>query len=140
MDLDDLLGPQPIVVDLRSENRWDAIEEIINHLVVGQKIKAENREAIAKSVRKREASMSTGIGFGIGLPHASTDLVPNVIAAVGRSQQGVQFDALDGKPVHLVVLFLVPTGEFQKHLKTLADIAKLLHRDDFRDGFWRRFL
>ena len=83
--------------------------------------------------------MSTGVGFGIGLPHATTDLVTEVIAVIGRSRVGVQFDAIDGQPVKLAVLFLVPTGDFQKHLNTLANLAKLLHRDDVRDGLWRRF-
>jgi mannitol/fructose-specific phosphotransferase system IIA component (Ntr-type) len=78
--------------------------------------------------------MSTGIGFGIGIPHASTDLISDVIGALGRSKQGIGFDALDGLPVTLTVLFLVPQGQFQKHLHTLADIAKLLHRKEFREA------
>ena len=82
-------------------------------------------------VKKRETSMSTGIGFGIGIPHASTELITEVVAAFGRSKQGVNFDALDNQPVHLVTLFLVPAGQFQKHLHTLAGIAKVLRRDDF---------
>jgi len=139
LDLNDFLGPKPIVIDLHAENRWEAIDELINHLVANQKIKTEHREAIVASIRKRESSMSTGIGFGIGIPHASTDLICEVVAAVGRSRTGVQFNALDGKPVNLVFLFLIPQGQFQKHLDTLANIAKLLHSKDFRDGLWRRF-
>jgi mannitol/fructose-specific phosphotransferase system IIA component (Ntr-type) len=54
-----------------------------------------------------------------------------VIAAFGRSRTGVSFDALDNQPVHLVTLFLVPAGQFQRHLHTLAGIAKVLRRDDF---------
>ncbi len=50
-----------------------------------------------------------------------------MVGAIGRSRKGVQFDALDGKPVKLVMLFLVPQGQFQKHLHTLANLAKLLH-------------
>src|ERR1017187_5897067 len=134
MDLNDFLGPEPIVIDLLAQNRWEAIDELIDQLVVHNKIKAEHRDAIAESVRKREKSMSTGIGFGIGIPHASSDLVGEVVGAIGRSRKGVQFEALDGKPVKLVVLFLVPQGQFQKHQHTLANLAKLLHNPDFRDG------
>jgi mannitol/fructose-specific phosphotransferase system IIA component (Ntr-type) len=54
------------------------------------------------------------------------------VGALGRSNKGVNFDALDNKPVNLVMLFLVPQGQFQKHLHTLAEIAKLLHKKDFR--------
>jgi mannitol/fructose-specific phosphotransferase system IIA component (Ntr-type) len=133
MNLDDFLGPHPIIVDLEAEDRWEAIDELIIHLVVNRKIKIEYREAITAAVRKRESSMSTGIGFGIGVPHASTPLVSNVVAVMGRSRKGVQFGALDGKLVNKVILVLVPQGQFHKHLHTLANIAKLLHRDDFRD-------
>jgi mannitol/fructose-specific phosphotransferase system IIA component (Ntr-type) len=98
------------------------------------KINAENHDAIAAVVKKRESSMSTGIGFGIGIPHASTDLIYEVVGSLGRSKKGVNFDALDNQPVNLVMLFLVPQGQFQKHLHTLANIAKLLHRAEFRQA------
>jgi mannitol/fructose-specific phosphotransferase system IIA component (Ntr-type) len=127
MDLDGFFGPTPIVVDLHAENRWEAIDELINHLIACGKIKTEQRDAIAASVKKRESSMSTGIGFGIGIPHAATDLICEVVGAIGRSRKGIQFDAVDAKAVHLVMLFLVPQGQFQEHLHTLANIAKLLH-------------
>lgn len=132
MTLADILRKEQIVADLKAGNRWEAIDELLGLLVHCGKIKPENREAIAAVVRKRENSMSTGIGFGIGIPHASTDLIPEVIGAFGRSPTGINFDALDNQPVKLVMLFLVPQGQFQKHLHTLANIAKMLHSKDFR--------
>ena len=134
MNLGDILGPDNILPDLKATNRWEAIDELINNLVASKKIKPEHREQITAVVRKRETSMSTGIGFGIGIPHASTDLIGEVIGAFGRSRQGVNFDALDNQPVNLVMLFLVPQGQFQKHLHTLASIAKLLHNKEFRQA------
>jgi mannitol/fructose-specific phosphotransferase system IIA component (Ntr-type) len=134
MELGDILSRQQIITDLRAANRWDAIDELIDNLVATGKIKAGHRDAIAAVVKKRESSMSTGIGFGIGIPHASTDLIGEVVGALGRSAKGVDFNALDNQPVHLVMLFLVPQGQFQKHLHTLANIAKLLHNADFRQA------
>jgi mannitol/fructose-specific phosphotransferase system IIA component (Ntr-type) len=134
MDLGDILTKEQIITDLLAVDRWQAIDELINNLVATGKIGPENREAIAAVVKKRESSMSTGIGFGIGIPHASTDLISEVVGALGRSAKGVNFDALDNQPVNLVMLFLVPQGQFQKHLHTLANIAKLLHRADFRQA------
>src|SRR5258708_2547742 len=134
MDLGDILSPGQINPDLQATNRWDAIDELINSLVEAGKIKPDNRDAIVAVVKKRESSMSTGIGFGIGIPHASTDLIYEVVGALGRSKKGVNFDSLDNQPVNLVVLFLVPQGQFQKHLHTLANIAKLLHRAEFRQA------
>jgi mannitol/fructose-specific phosphotransferase system IIA component (Ntr-type) len=119
---------------MKASNRWEAIDELINHLVATGKIKPENRDPISAVVKKRETSMSTGIGFGIGIPHASTDLIYEVVGAFGRSPQGINFEALDNQPVKLVMLFLVPQGQFQKHLHTLANIAKLLHRGEFRQA------
>src|SRR5205814_3420651 len=107
---------------LHANDRWEAIDELIKNLVTTGKIKPENSDPIAAVVKKRESSMSTGIGFGIGIPHASTDLIFEVVGSLGRSKKGVNFDALDNQPVNLVMLFLVPQGQFQKHLHTLANI------------------
>jgi len=134
MNLGDILQPDTIVSNLVARDRWQVIDELIDCLVAAGKLKPEHRDAVIAVVRKRETSMSTGIGFGIGIPHASTDLISEVVGAFGRSRPGIQFDALDNQPVTLVMLFLVPLGQFQKHLHTLADIAKLLHRKEFRQA------
>src|ERR1051325_9523464 len=134
MDLGDILSKEQILTDLQAADRWQAIDELIKNLVSTGKIKPEHHDAIAAVVKKRESSMSTGIGFGIGIPHASTDLIGEVVGALGRSKKGVNFDALDNQPVTLVMLFLVPQGQFQKHLHTLANIAKLLHSKEFRQS------
>ena len=134
MDLGDILGADNILPELKAADRWQAIDELIGNLVATGKIKPENRDAVTAVVRKRETSMSTGIGFGIGIPHASTELIGEVVGALGRSKTGVNFDALDSQPVTLVMLFLVPQGQFQKHLHTLANIAKLMHKAEFRQA------
>ena len=77
--------------------------------------------------------MSTGIGFGIAIPHASSDKVNEVVAAFGRSNKGVQFDSLDEQPVFFIVLFVVPKDQFQTHLRTLAAIAKFLNDKAVRE-------
>lgn len=132
MDLGDILGPANILPDMQAGDRWQAIDELIANLVSTGRIKPEHSEAVTAVVKKRETSMSTGIGFGIGIPHASTDLITEVVGALGRSKRGIDFDALDNQPVKVVTLFLVPQGQFQKHLHTLATIAKMLHKADFR--------
>src|ERR1700677_2503543 len=134
MNVGDILTLETILPDLTSANRWEAIDELVQRLVVTAKIRTENREAIVGVVKKREQSMTTGIGFGIGIPHASTDLITEVVGSLGRSKKGVNFDALDNQPVTLVMLFLVPQGQFQKHLHTLANIAKLMHKAEFRQA------
>src|SRR5689334_13802703 len=120
MNLDDFFGADPVVVKLQAKDRWEAIDELIGHLVAAKKIRAEQKEAIVAAVKRRDSSMSTGIGFGIGLPHATTELVSEVVSAVGWAKDGIQFDALDGQPVDLVLLFLIPHGQFQQHLQVLV--------------------
>src|SRR5271165_1475174 len=133
MNLGDILtGPSNILPEMQAADRWAAIDDLVGNLIATGRIRAESRDAITAVVKKRESSMSTGIGFGIGIPHASTDLIYEVVGSFGRSKTGVDFDALDNQPVNLVMLFLVPQGQFQKHLHTLANIAKLLHKAEFR--------
>lgn len=131
MELADILTADQILTDLKATNRWEAIDELVQHLVDRGKIKPDHRDQVIAAVKKREAAMSTGIGFGVGLPHASTNLIDEAIGVMGRSKNGIDFAALDNKPVKIVLLFLVPQGQFQKHLHTLANIAKLMHQEDF---------
>jgi mannitol/fructose-specific phosphotransferase system IIA component (Ntr-type) len=132
MTLGDILNKDQIIPEMKATSRWEAIDELIGLLVQQGKIKPEHRDSVTAVVKKRETSMSTGIGYGVGIPHASTDLISEVVGAFGRSKPGMNFDALDNQPVKLVMLFLVPHGQFQKHLHTLANIAKLLHNGEFR--------
>jgi len=132
--LADILSEAQIVTDLQATDRWEVIDELLANLVVTSKVKREDREAVIAAVKRREQSMSTGIGFGIGIPHATTDLVSELTVAFGRSRHGINFDALDGQPVKLVIIVLVPQGRFQKHLHTLAEIAKLLQKSELRQA------
>jgi mannitol/fructose-specific phosphotransferase system IIA component (Ntr-type) len=65
MDFNEFFGPNPIVVDLRAENRWDAIDELLDHLIAHKKINQDDKSVFGDAVKKREKSMTTGIGFGI---------------------------------------------------------------------------
>jgi len=116
-----------------SEERWEAIAELVDALVAAGKIAAGDKDTVLEAIRQREETMSTGIGFGIAIPHASSDKVHEVVAAFGRSTKGVQFDSLDGQPVFFIVLFVVPKDQFQTHLRTLAAIAKFLNDKAVRD-------
>ena len=134
MMLKEIIQEKHVIPELVAVNRWEAIDELVDKLIDAGAIRKADREEILQEVKKRETSMSTGIGFGIGIPHASIDLIDEVVGALGRSKEGMNFDALDNQPVTLVVLFLVPKGQFQKHLHTLANIAKRLHNRDFRES------
>jgi mannitol/fructose-specific phosphotransferase system IIA component (Ntr-type) len=135
MDSKDFPEPPVLVVDVVSEDRWEVIDELIGCLVAAGKLEADNRHAISDAVKKRESLLSTGIGTGVAVPHATTSLVSDWVAIIGRSRKGIDFGGLDMKPDQLVLLFLAPKKlDFQRHVNVLSNIAKLLHRRDIRDG------
>jgi fructose-specific phosphotransferase system IIA component len=135
MSLASLLSAEQIIPEMKATERWSAIVELIEPLVAQGKIKTQDRESILASLKQREEEMSTGIGFGIAIPHVSSDLVEEVVASFGRSSQGIEFDALDNAPVKFFVLFIVPKNQFfQMHLRALASIAKFLNNRSVRES------
>lgn len=134
MSLASLISADQIIPEMKATERWPAIVELVDLLVSQGKIKPEARDNILASLKQREETMSTGIGFGIAIPHCSSDQLDEVVAAFGRSTSGIEFDALDNAPVKFVVLFIVPKNQFQTHLRTLASIAKFLNDRSVRDS------
>jgi mannitol/fructose-specific phosphotransferase system IIA component (Ntr-type) len=137
MSFGDLLTAEQIIPEMTATERWPAIVELIDLLLKLGKIKPDDRESILASLKQREETMSTGIGFGIAIPHCSSDRLTEVVAAFGRSSAGIEFDALDNAPVKFVVLFIVPKNQFQTHLRTLASIAKFLNDRSIRENLGR---
>ncbi len=133
MSLATLLSAEQIIPEMQATERWPAIVELMDLLVARGKIEPDAKESILASLKQREETMSTGIGFGIAIPHCSSDRINDVVAAFGRSSKGIEFDALDNAPVKFVVLFVVPKNQFQTHLRTLASIAKFLNDRAVRD-------
>ncbi|MEQ1858948.1 MAG: PTS sugar transporter subunit IIA [Chthoniobacteraceae bacterium] len=133
MNLGNLLSADLILPEMQATERWSAIVELVDLLVARDRVRAEDRELILAALRQREETMSTGIGFGIAIPHASSDRITEVVAAFGRSSRGIEFDSLDNAPVRFIVLFVVPKDQFQTHLRTLAAIAKFLNDRAVRD-------
>jgi fructose-specific phosphotransferase system IIA component len=127
MNLGNLLSVDRIVPEMQANERWSAIVELVELLVARGKVNAEDKDVVLAALRQREETMSTGIGFGIAIPHASSERVKEVVAAFGRSPRGIEFDSLDNAPVKYIVLFVVPKDQFQTHLRTLAAIAKFLN-------------
>jgi mannitol/fructose-specific phosphotransferase system IIA component (Ntr-type) len=134
MDLSSLLTVEQIVPRMAATERWGAILELVDVLVKVDKVRPEDHEVVLNALKQREETMSTGIGFGIAIPHASSDRVGEVVAAFGRSPGGIEFDSLDNAPVRFIVLFVVPRDQFQMHLRTLAAIAKLLNDRSVREA------
>jgi mannitol/fructose-specific phosphotransferase system IIA component (Ntr-type) len=132
MNLTEILSVEQIVPRLAAADRWAVIDQLIDVLVRTHKIRSEDRETVRTAVKDRETSKSTGIGYGIGLPHAGVACIQDVVAVFGRPAQGIDFQALDNQPVTLCLLFLTPQGQFQKHLLLLSSVARFLSNKDNR--------
>ena len=137
MTLGSLLSVDQIIPEMKSTERWAAIVELIDLLVEKGAVRKSDRDSVLAALRQREETMSTGIGFGIAIPHASSNCVNEVVAAFGRSSAGIEFDSLDNSPVKFIVLFVVPKDQFQVHLRTLAAIAKFLNDKSVREQLGR---
>lgn len=132
MKLADLIRPEGIRIGLAARDKEGVIDELVDLLCRAEKV--SDRAAVARAVREREALMSTGIGQGIGIPHAKTNAVDRLVAVFGLAPDGVDFQALDGKPVHLFFLLVAPEDQSGPHVKALARISRLLKHAHFRDA------
>lgn len=132
MKLAKLLNADRIILDMESVEHWTAITELVDHLVKTGGLPPEMREEMLAALKIREEQVSTGIGCGVAIPHAFSDELEEVVAVFGRSKAGLDFEALDQAPVHLVVLFIVPRKDYHLHLRTLAAIAKMFTNAEVR--------
>lgn len=129
-----ITGPEKVVLEMTATDQWSAIDELIDHLTAAGDIDPEVRDSVVAQVREREETMSTGVGNGVGIPHSATPHVSKIVGVIGISEEGIDFDAMDGEPVYLVMLFLVPESHFQAHLDTLAEIARTLTKPERREA------
>ena len=133
MNLASLLNRDQVMPSMASTTHWEAIEEIVNHLHSLGYLTDSQKPSVIEALREREGKISTGIGSGVAIPHAFSDLVEDVVVGFGRSREGIDFEALDNAPVHFVILFIVPKKKYQLHLKTLAAIARHFTNRNVRD-------
>ena len=133
MKLAALLRSEQVMLDMRSEEHMEAIIELVDHLISVDGLDAGLREEVVESLKAREEKVSTGIGYGVAIPHAFSEKLDHVVAIFGRSDNGIDFEALDNCPVHFVVLFIVPKKDYHMHLQTLAAIAKMFTNCDIRN-------
>jgi len=132
MKLASLLTPDQVILDLKAEVCVDAIDQILNHLIEKKCLPSEMRDEIFHALREREDQISTGIGSGVAIPHAFSESIDHVIAAFARSEEGVDFEAIDNAPVNFIILFIVPKKDYNMHLQTLAAIAKMFNNCEVR--------
>jgi PTS system nitrogen regulatory IIA component len=131
MRISQLLHKGSIIANLNARDKKGTIDELA--LAISKMTTASENE-IAGVLMEREQLGSTGIGGGIAIPHGKLDSVESIIVGFGLSRQGVEYESLDNKPVHIFFLLLTPENSTGGHLKVLAQISKLLKMEQFRKG------
>ncbi len=131
MKLTEFLVEEAVIYDLKAKDKPGALYEMVEALKNARKIASKDVTAVIEALSARERLGSTGIGGGVAVPHTKHVSVHRLIGTLARSKSGVEFDALDGEPVHLLFLLLSPTEASSSHLAALERIATLIRDDDF---------
>jgi len=127
-----LIAPGAIVPQLRSTQRDETIAELIDAVVAAGVLSASIRDELMLKVLERERKGSTGFGRGVAVPHVKHKTITKMTAAIGLSQRGIDFNALDKQPVHSVVLLISPEDKPEEHLQAMEVIFKNLSKETFR--------
>lgn len=124
MKLVDILTQDCIMPDLKAMGKREALEEMVEGLVFN--FADLNKEKLLEAILERERLGSTGIGYGVAIPHARLKGMNGIAVLFGRSIKGVEFQAMDERPAHLFFLIAAPEDSNTAHLKVLARISRLL--------------
>ena len=133
MKLSELLVEDLVLVPFEAEDKWQAIRGMAAAARDRGDLPADRHAPAEDALIARERSMTTGMEAGIAIPHAAIDGIDRVIAVFGLSSGGVPFAALDDLPARLIVCLIIPRAKKLQHIRTLAEIAKLLGRPAVRE-------
>jgi len=128
--ISELLSKEAVILELKAKEKMLVIQELAEHLV--NKNLIVNKDEFLTAIAKRENLESTGIGNGIAIPHARTNAVKNLVLAFGRSDDGVDFSSIDGRPSHLIFMIVSPEEKKSEYIKTLAKISRLVRKEEVR--------
>lgn len=130
MRISEFLSPEALIADLQARDKQAVLREM--SAVLARAHPTLKEERLVEVLREREKLGSTGIGEGVAIPHGKLPGLGNLVAAFGVSRQGVDFEAIDGKPTHLFFALVAPENSAGVHLKALARISRLFKNPRFR--------
>ncbi|MEO8398717.1 MAG: PTS sugar transporter subunit IIA [Ignavibacteriaceae bacterium] len=130
MKLVGLLNNNFIISDLKGERKEDVINELIDLFKDDKRVNDLGK--VKTAVLEREKIMSTGVGKNFAIPHGKTNAVNDILAAFGKTKRAIDYNALDGQPVHLVFLLVGKDNLVSTHIKLLSRISRMMNKDEFR--------
>lgn len=132
MDLLTLVRQRLIVPSLEATDKYEAIRELVDFLVHEEEIPGEARDTVLQAVLDREDEKPTGLGDGLSLPHGVVDLLDKEVAALGLSNHGIDFGAIDSRPAHIIILLVTPRSLKHRHPTNVRNIVITLCNPGFR--------
>ena len=137
MKLSELITSDLVEVPLRATDKWEALAAIARVPARAGRYPQSMVPIVEQALVVRERSMTTGMEHGIAIPHAAIDGIEDLIAVLGLNPAGIPFETLDGQPARIVIGLVIPRSKKLAHIKTLAEIAKLLSRSEVRERLLR---
>ncbi|SFG16653.1 PTS system, fructose-specific IIA component [Halopelagius inordinatus] len=130
-DIDRLFPKAHISLEEPPASKEAAIEYLLDLVVENGRV--TDREVALEALHEREKEATTGVGMGIGIPHAKTEAVETPSVAFARSREGIDFDAMDDEPAKLLFMILVPAEGGEEHLQILSSLSRALMHEDVRE-------
>ncbi|OPL15184.1 MAG: PTS fructose transporter subunit IIA [delta proteobacterium MLS_D] len=130
MNIREIIEQNYIVDELKSKTKREVLKELTRPFA--ENLSNVDSNGMVEVLLDREKLGSTGIGDGVAIPHGKMTGLDQLVVSFGRSSEGVEFDALDGKPVNIFFLLMAPDNSAGKHLKALAKISRMLKDAGFR--------
>ncbi|HHI81443.1 MAG TPA: PTS sugar transporter subunit IIA [Planctomycetes bacterium] len=134
MNLSEIFPPEGVILDFKGSGTEDSLSRIVDHLVENGLLEEELKEKALSALLIREESMSTAMGDGLAIPHASLPGLTREVGSLAISPEGVPFAGPEGELVHLICCMLIPPARKILHVRTLASLARLLVRPEVREA------
>ncbi len=125
-DITKRINPDAVEARIKGASKQEIIEEMVGIIIRSGQLEDSKKERVVEDILEREKVMSTGMQYGIAIPHAKTDAVGKVVCAIGVKREGIDFKSLDGLPSKIFVMILSPRGITGPHIRFMADISQLL--------------
>ena len=134
MKLLDILDSECIKAPLVASEKRSVIDELVDLLADLDRV--QDPQSLKDAVWAREQTRTTGIGHGLAIPHGKCEGLKGLAMAIGKPESPIEFEAIDGQPVRLIVLLASPPDRTSDHIQALARISRLMTMDDFRDRIY----
>ncbi|MEM8757628.1 MAG: PTS sugar transporter subunit IIA [Planctomycetota bacterium] len=134
MKLTDLITPECIAAPMAAADKRAVIDELVQLLADAGRV--SDTAALAEAVWTREQTRTTGIGHGLAIPHGKSDSLSQMAMAIGKPAEPIEFEAIDGKPVRLIVLLASRPDQTSDHIQALARVSRLHMQPEFREKIY----